>query len=262
MCAEKTLAFLLPVLQKILIKKSQDIINNNTGASHIRAIILVPTKELCSQINKVLQNLIYYCDDMITGALLSATSHGRGKNAREELTRQEATLRDRPDIIVATPTGLAAHIQNGSVADLKSSVETLVIDEADLVLSFGHEKALHEIVKALPKIYQGFLMSATLSPEIDAIKKVVLHSPVILKLEEDENEDLNRRLKQFYLCLPKKDKGLVVYVFLKVSIILVLFVVSATCSQAFCVIFMLELSPNKQTAWSAQRQRPFLCQYD
>ena len=182
----------------------------------IRAVILVPTRELCNQVNRVLQSLIYYCDDMITVALLSA-SHGRGKKAREELTRQEAMLRDNPDIVVATPTGLSTHIQSGSV-DLKTSVETLVIDEADLVLSFGHENAIHEIVKALPKIYQGFLMSATLSPEVDSIKKIVLNSPVVLKLEEDDDVGANRRLKQFYLCLPKKDKGLVVYVFLKVRI--------------------------------------------
>jgi len=98
-------------------------------------------------------------------------------------------------------------------------VETLVVDEADLVLSFGHENAVHEIIKALPKIYQGFLMSATLSAEVNSIKKVVLHSPVVLTLEEDEDVGANRSLKQFYLSLPKKDKGLVVYVFLKLGLL-------------------------------------------
>ena len=191
----------------------QQLANN----SSIRAVILVPTRELCTQVHRTLQSLIYYCDDMITIALLSA-SHGRGKKAREELTRQEAMLRDRPDVVVATPTGLSTHIQSGAI-DLKTSVETLVVDEADLVLSFGHENAVHEIIKALPKIYQGFLMSATLSAEVNSIKKVVLHSPVVLKLEEDEDDvGANRRLKQFYLCLPKKDKALVVYVFLKVRL--------------------------------------------
>ena len=177
-------------------------------------MILVPTRELCSQVFGTLQSLIFYCDEIIKPAVLSA-SHGRGKKAREELIRQKATLRDRPDIIVATPTGLSTHIQSGAV-DLKTSVETQVVDEADLVLSFGHEDAVHEIIKALPKIYQGFLMSATLSAEVNSIKKVLLHSPVVLKLEEDDDALANRRLKQFYLCLPKKDKGLVVYVFLKV----------------------------------------------
>lgn len=218
----KTLAYCLPVLQKILAKKSIHMgdqgsnpsSTSTSNSSSIRAVILVPTRELCNQVHKVLQELAYYIDDMISIALLSA-SHGRGKKAREELTRQEATLRDRPDVIVATPTGLSTHIRNDAV-DLKSSIETLVVDEADLVLSFGHENAVHEIIKALPKIYQGFLMSATLSEEVNSIKKIVLDSPVVLKLEEDDDVGVNRRLKQFYLSLPKKDKGLVVYVFLKV----------------------------------------------
>lgn len=218
----KTLAYCLPMLQKIVARKLEQqqqsaphgsSNNNNT----VTGVILVPTRELCSQVHKVLQELIYYCDEMIKVAPLSG-SHGRGKKAKEEMIRQQAMLRDRADIVVATPTGLASHIQNGNV-DLKASVETVVVDEADLVLSFGHEKALREIIAGLPKIYQGFLMSATLSEDVDSIKKMFLNSPVILKLEEDEDVGVNRKLKQFYLCLPNNDKGLVVYVFLKLGLL-------------------------------------------
>ena len=63
-------------------------------------------------------------------------------------------------------------------------------------------------------------MSATLSPEVIDLKKVVLHSPAVLKLEEEtEQKQLreNGQLSQFYLALPKKDKNLVLYVFLKVG---------------------------------------------
>ncbi len=52
------------------------------------------------------------------------------------MLRQEALLRDRPDVIVATPAGLVAHVRSGAL-DLKRTVETLVVDEADLILSFG-----------------------------------------------------------------------------------------------------------------------------
>ncbi|CAB9505028.1 RNA helicase DBP9 [Seminavis robusta] len=216
----KTLAYCLPLLQKILAKKLEQQQQSSSSSRHnndISAVILVPTRELCSQVTKVLQALMYYCNEHIKLAPLSG-SHGRGKKAKEEMTRQEALLRDRPDVVVATPTGLAHHIQNGTV-ELKSSVETVVVDEADLVLSFGHEKALREIIGGLPKIYQGFLMSATLSEDVDSIKKIFLNSPVILKLEEDDDVGVNRKLKQFYLCLPKKDKGLVIYVFLKLGLL-------------------------------------------
>ena len=73
---------------------------------------------------------------------------------------------------------------------------------------------MSEIMKSLPKICQGFLMSATLPPELNSLKKVVLHSPVVVKLEEDERKAGG--LSQFFLKTPKKDKRLVVYVFLKV----------------------------------------------
>jgi ATP-dependent RNA helicase DDX56/DBP9 len=75
-------------------------------------------------------------------------------------------------------------------------------------------------MKSLPKICQGFLMSATLSPELNDLKKVVLHSPAVLKLEEETERKQSRKdglLTQFYLALPKKDKSLVLYVFLKVG---------------------------------------------
>ncbi len=85
----------------------------------------------------------------------------------------------------------------------------------------GYASDVSEIMKYLPQICQGFLMSATLSPELNSLKKVVLHSPAVLKLEEDEADNTvetakEKNLTQFYLTLPKCDKNLVVYVFLKV----------------------------------------------
>eukprot|EP00980_Cylindrotheca_fusiformis_P011661 scaffold2751_cov131-Cylindrotheca_fusiformis.AAC.28 len=61
-------------------------------------------------------------------------------------------------------------------------------------------------------------MSATLSPELNSLKKVVLHSPVVLKLEEEESKS-SGQLKQFYLTCPKKDKNLIIYVFLKLGLL-------------------------------------------
>jgi ATP-dependent RNA helicase DDX56/DBP9 len=205
----KTLAYCLPLLQKILVAKDA-----NPKDHAVRAVILVPTRELCAQVFKTLQSLVYYCDDIISLAVLSA-ARGKGEKAQQDLARQQAMLRDRPDVIVATPAGLLTHIQNNDL-DLKTSVETLVVDEADLVLSFGYANDVSEIMKSMPKICQGFLMSATLSPQLNSLKKIVLHSPVVLKLERDEEKQAGGKLTQFYLQTPKLDKNLVIYVFLKV----------------------------------------------
>jgi ATP-dependent RNA helicase DDX56/DBP9 len=207
----KTLAYCLPLLQKLLQRSSS---KRNAG---VGAVVLVPTRELCTQVHQTLQTLVYYCDDVISVAVLSV-GKGRNEKDREESDRQEAMLRDKPDVIVATPAGLLAHIRSGAL-NLKSSVETLVVDEADLVLSFGYSNDIAEIVKSIPKICQGFLMSATLSPELDSLKKIVLHSPVVLKLEQEEGQRTKGQLKQFYVSLPKKDKNLVIYVFLKLGLL-------------------------------------------
>lgn len=210
----------------------------------------MPSRELCAQVHQILQQLTYYCDDVISIAVLSAaavsnsnsnnnTSRNRNNkqqtnHASEELERQEALLRDQPDVVVATPSALLTHIrrheerqshnsQNSSnnPLDLKSSLQMLVVDEADLVLSFGYSQDLAEIVKFLPRIYHGMLLSATLSPELDSLKKIALHSPVTLKLEQENERNPNRKnsLKQFFLTLPGKDKRLVLYVFLKLGLL-------------------------------------------
>ena len=81
---------------------------------------------------------------------LAVLSGGRSntEKGKQELARQEAMLRDLPDVIVATPAGLLTHIRSG-VLDLASSVETLVVDEADLVLSFGKYCLLLELSYSL-----------------------------------------------------------------------------------------------------------------
>lgn len=72
--------------------------------------------------------------------------------------------------------------------DLTGSLDTLVIDEADLVLSFGYEQDLRKILSYLPKIYQSFLMSATFTKDIEDLKQLVLRKPAILQLQEEEDE--------------------------------------------------------------------------
>jgi ATP-dependent RNA helicase DDX56/DBP9 len=90
-----------------------------------------------------------------------------------------------------------------------SSLESLVIDEADLILSYGHDEDVRQIFSGafLPKVYQSFLMSATMTEDVEMLKGLTLRNPVsdprsylcallmiiqaILKLEESEDEAAN-----------------------------------------------------------------------
>jgi ATP-dependent RNA helicase DDX56/DBP9 len=88
-----------------------------------------------------------------------------------------------------------------------SSLESLVIDEADLILSYGHDEDVRQIFSGtyLPQVFQSFLMSATMTEDVELLKGLALRNPVghgslqsvemcsnlsqaILKLEEDEDE--------------------------------------------------------------------------
>ena len=166
----KTLAYLIPVCHKILLN------NDNTEKDGVQAVVLVPTKELVTQVYNVLQKLTYYCHDIITCLKIDNSMSRR---------QEAALLRDVPRVIIATPAGLLKHVQaknvvlkkTGSSGSTSSTTafESLVIDEADLILSFGYMDDVTElVVKYLPKICQGFLMSATLSPELDHLKKIVV----------------------------------------------------------------------------------------
>ncbi|WAR21208.1 DDX56-like protein [Mya arenaria] len=126
-------------------------------------------------------------------------------------------LSEKPDIVVGTPSRLLAHIQAGNL-DVSESLEMIVIDEADLVFSFGYEDNVKAILNHMPKIYQAFLMSATLGDDVKALKKMVLHNAVILKLNET-NLPQTSQLTQYHIKCAEEDKFALVYALLKLRLV-------------------------------------------
>ena len=89
-------------------------------------------------------------------------------------------LSDKPDIVIATPSRALALLQSKAIS--LSSLESLVIDEADLILSYGHDEDVRQIFNGayLPKVYQSFLMSATMTEDVEMLKGLALRNPVRL----------------------------------------------------------------------------------
>lgn len=114
---------------------------------------------------------------------------------------------------MSTPSRICHHLEEGNV--ILQDLQTLVIDEADLILSYGYDEEIDKIIKHLPKIHQSFLMSATLSPDVEKLKSLILRNPAILKLEESEEEQL---LSQYYVRCPEEEKFLLMYFMLKLKI--------------------------------------------
>ena len=131
----KTGAYAIPLLHKILsIKKLK------SSKQSTNALILTPSRELCSQAYKNLKELTVYCQREVTFVDLSS--------AQMTQQAQKQLLSTKPDVIVSTPTKILNHLKDqASSIDLKSSLELIVIDEADLLLSFGYEEEMKALIK-------------------------------------------------------------------------------------------------------------------
>jgi ATP-dependent RNA helicase DDX27 len=95
------------------------------------------------------------------------------------LKSQEAALRNRPDVVIATPGRLIDHIRNSPSFTL-DALDVLVLDEADRMLSDGFADELAEIIKSCPVSRQTMLFSATMTDSVDQLVRMSLNKPVRL----------------------------------------------------------------------------------
>jgi ATP-dependent RNA helicase DeaD len=156
----KTAAFCIPVIARLLK------VPNKT------ALILVPTRELATQVAEVLQALTLHSPD-IHGALLIGGM---------PMTPQIRALQRKPRIVVATPGRLVDHLRRGNVS--VSSAEILVLDEADRMLDMGFAPQLAEILRFLPKTRQTLFFSATMPLDIEKLSARFLKDPVRITIGE------------------------------------------------------------------------------
>uniref|UniRef100_A0A3P8XDZ8 Probable ATP-dependent RNA helicase DDX56 n=1 Tax=Esox lucius TaxID=8010 RepID=A0A3P8XDZ8_ESOLU len=198
----KTAAYAVPLIQRILTSKQ------SVREQAVTALILVPTKELGQQVQGMIRQLTAYCARDVRVADISGKS---------DLSAQRPILMEKPDVVVGTPSRVLAHLSAQNL-DLQSSLETLVIDEADLLFSFGFEADLKSLLCHLPKIYQSYLMSATLSEDVQALKELLLHNPVILKLQGSQLPD-SSQLQQYSVKCEEEDKFLLIYTLLKLRLV-------------------------------------------
>lgn len=95
-------------------------------------------------------------------------------------------MADSPDIVIATPARASLNLNTASLS--VENLTHLVIDEADLVLSYGYDADLQNVAKIIPKGIQTILMSATLTNEVETLKGLFCRNPTVLMLEEAEDE--------------------------------------------------------------------------
>lgn len=157
----KTAGFTLPLLQRLEASRP--------SGRRVRALILVPTRELAAQVSDSVRNYGCYL------SIRSMQIYG-GVSIRPQISR----LREGVDIVVATPGRLLDHVQQKTI-DL-SAIEVLVLDEADRMLDMGFIRDIRKILKLLPAERQNLMFSATFSTEIRSLASSFLNSPAEIQV--------------------------------------------------------------------------------
>lgn len=157
----KTAAFTLPLLHRLAMARSAQ---NKWGGTGIRALVLTPTRELAAQVEESVQTYGKYLQ-------LSSTVVFGGVGMNPQISR----LKKGVDILVATP-GRLLDLQQQGFLDL-STVQTLVLDEADRMLDMGFIHDVKKVLALVPKDKQSLLFSATFSDEIRELANGLLKNP-------------------------------------------------------------------------------------
>ena len=153
----KTAAFMLPILSQLARHPGQG----------IQALIVVPTRELASQIEQQIQGFSYF----LPISSISVYGGGDGK----DWSAQKSALSEGVDIVVATPGKMLSHLAMNYVK--LHNLKFFVLDEADRMLDMGFAEDLAKIVSYLPEKRQNLLFSATMPPKIRALAKTMLYQP-------------------------------------------------------------------------------------
>jgi ATP-dependent RNA helicase RhlE len=175
----KTAAFLLPIIDRL------------SGKTGTRALVLAPTRELAVQIGEELERF------------------GHGRHVRGAVViggvgmgRQTEQLRERREVVIATPGRLVDHLQQGTAR--LDDIEVLVLDEADRMLDMGFAPQLRRILQRLPKVRQTLLFSATMAGEVADFARTNLRDPV--RVEVARSGTTNARADQRVFLAPQEQK--------------------------------------------------------
>ncbi|BCE00201.1 DEAD/DEAH box helicase [Marinicellulosiphila megalodicopiae] len=176
----KTAAFALPILQALSKQSASGLHEKGNFAA---ALILVPTRELATQVANNIQSYAAHFNGQIkTNAVFGGVS----------VNKQMLTLRGGCDILVATPGRLLDLISSNAIK--LDHVQTLVLDEADRMLSLGFTDELNALLALLPKQKQTLLFSATFPEKVQTLTQSLLINPVEIQLQDKDASTLVQRV--------------------------------------------------------------------
>jgi len=182
----KTAAFALPILQLLFDKQEA-----SKKGKKIRALIVSPTRELAIQIDENFKNYGKYTN------LRSTVVYGGAS-----IEPQKEILKKGVDILIATP-GRLLDLFKQNVINL-ANIETLVLDEADLMLDMGFIEDVLKIEKSCPKQKQILLFSATMPNKVVQLANTILNNPKMVDVTTSSVVTKNVYQTLYYVPKPKK----------------------------------------------------------
>lgn len=154
----KTAAFLIPVVNKILAMPKEP---------SVKALIIVPTRELAIQIDQIMEGLSYFTP-------VSSTAIYGGRDGTS-FANEQRIIKEGVDILIGTPGKIIAHLNMEHLNP--SKIKFLILDEADRMLDIGFYEDIIRIISSLPTTRQTLLFSATLPPRINSLANSILKDP-------------------------------------------------------------------------------------
>ena len=182
----KTASYVLPILTNM----------NGISASenrHVNVLVLLPTRELALQVREVFRVFASVLPERIK----SLAGYG-GVSINPQMKALNGV-----NILVATPGRLLELVESNAVH--LSKISTLVLDEADKMLNLGFKEEMTRIFALLPQKRQNLLFSATLSEDVKNINQILLHDPLVIKVEA-ETIDIDL-INQVAYLVPEEKKG-------------------------------------------------------
>jgi len=177
----KTATFALPLLQKLRADISSG--RKSGQGNFVSELILVPTRELAKQVaDNIKSYAVHFNGEIKTVAVFGGVS----------VNKQMLALRGGTDILVATPGRLLDLISSNAIK--LDRVKTLVLDEADRMLSLGFTEELSALFALLPKKKQILLFSATFPEQVKLLTQELLNNPIEIQLQSADVSTLVQRV--------------------------------------------------------------------
>jgi ATP-dependent RNA helicase DeaD len=176
----KTAAFGIPMIEQF-----------DVGERAVQGLVVAPTRELAIQVAAEINRLGKF------SSIRALAVYGG-----QHMDRQIRALKDRPQIVVATPGRLLDHIRRRTIR--LDAIKVAVLDEADEMLNMGFIDDIKDILKAIPTERQTLLFSATMPKEIREIATTLMNNPTEVKVKAKEMTVEN--INQYFMEVPERFK--------------------------------------------------------